>query len=247
MNGEVSPRRRREVIAALRRGSVPSHGLDLLAVGLERFIPALDGDLDTAGRRRRGVQGGARGVRRGQDVPDPVPGRAGAAARVRRRRGADLRDPDAAAQAGDRLPAGGRGAADGVVPAQRAAPGAGLLAVHPGDRRHRRRPRAGRKGAGDPERSRRHAAGTAARRGFGAHSRVRAGAAGLPGGGGGRRRRRGRRARGLAGRPAARRGRGQAQRRDPGRARPLRRDGVPAGAARGAPRRGPPRAAARAG
>jgi hypothetical protein len=37
------------VIAALRRGSVPSHGLDLLAVGLERFIPALDGDLDTAG------------------------------------------------------------------------------------------------------------------------------------------------------------------------------------------------------
>jgi hypothetical protein len=49
VNGEVSPRRRREVIGALRRGSVPSYGLDLLAVGLERFIPALDGDLDTAG------------------------------------------------------------------------------------------------------------------------------------------------------------------------------------------------------
>jgi hypothetical protein len=42
-----SPRRRREVIAALRRGTVPSYGLDLLAVGIERFTPALDADLDT--------------------------------------------------------------------------------------------------------------------------------------------------------------------------------------------------------
>ena len=46
MNNHVSPRRRREVIDALRRGTVPSNGLDLLAVGLERFTPALDGDLD---------------------------------------------------------------------------------------------------------------------------------------------------------------------------------------------------------
>jgi hypothetical protein len=43
----VSPRRRREVIDALRRGTVPANGLDLLAVGLERFTPALDTDLDT--------------------------------------------------------------------------------------------------------------------------------------------------------------------------------------------------------
>lgn len=43
----VSPRRRREVLAALRRGTVPSNGLDLLAVGLDRFVPALDADLDT--------------------------------------------------------------------------------------------------------------------------------------------------------------------------------------------------------
>lgn len=43
----VSPRRRREVIDALRRGTVPANGLDLLAVGLTRFIPALDTDLDT--------------------------------------------------------------------------------------------------------------------------------------------------------------------------------------------------------
>lgn len=48
MNDHVSPRRRREVIDALRRGTVPANGLDLLAVGLERFMPALDADLDTA-------------------------------------------------------------------------------------------------------------------------------------------------------------------------------------------------------
>jgi hypothetical protein len=45
---DVSARRRREVIDALRRGTVPANGLDLLAVGLERFSPALDADLDAA-------------------------------------------------------------------------------------------------------------------------------------------------------------------------------------------------------
>ncbi|MFZ0160082.1 MAG: BREX system ATP-binding protein BrxD [Kineosporiaceae bacterium] len=44
--GVVSTRRRREVIDALRRGTVPSNGLDLLAVGLERFTPALDAELE---------------------------------------------------------------------------------------------------------------------------------------------------------------------------------------------------------
>jgi hypothetical protein len=43
---QASPRRRREVIDALRRGTVPATGLDLLATGLERFISALDADLD---------------------------------------------------------------------------------------------------------------------------------------------------------------------------------------------------------
>jgi BREX system ATP-binding protein BrxC/D len=43
----VSPRRRREVIDALRRGTVPSQGLDLLAVGLDRFQRALDDELTT--------------------------------------------------------------------------------------------------------------------------------------------------------------------------------------------------------
>jgi len=44
---QPSPRRRREVIDALRRGTVPVSGLDLLAVGMERFTPALDAELDT--------------------------------------------------------------------------------------------------------------------------------------------------------------------------------------------------------
>lgn len=46
--GSVSARRRREVIDALRRGTVPHNGLDLLAVGLGRFEAALDGELASA-------------------------------------------------------------------------------------------------------------------------------------------------------------------------------------------------------
>jgi hypothetical protein len=44
---DVSARRRREVIDALRRGTVPESSLDLLAVGLDRFSAALDSELDT--------------------------------------------------------------------------------------------------------------------------------------------------------------------------------------------------------
>ncbi len=46
---QVSPRRRREVVDALRRGTVPAQGLDLLAVGLDRFAGALSAELDTVG------------------------------------------------------------------------------------------------------------------------------------------------------------------------------------------------------
>jgi hypothetical protein len=42
----VSARRRREVLDALRRGTVPHNGLDLLAVGLGRFESALNSELD---------------------------------------------------------------------------------------------------------------------------------------------------------------------------------------------------------
>jgi hypothetical protein len=34
---EISPERRREIIGALRKGTVPQRGLDFLAVGLQRF------------------------------------------------------------------------------------------------------------------------------------------------------------------------------------------------------------------
>ncbi|MCX4667979.1 BREX system ATP-binding protein BrxD [Streptomyces sp. NBC_01381] len=44
---EVSAARRREVIDALRRGTVPQAGLDLFAVGLDRFTGALDDDIAT--------------------------------------------------------------------------------------------------------------------------------------------------------------------------------------------------------
>src|SRR6516225_1981935 len=44
----VSEQRRREVIDALRRGTVPSHGLDALAVGLGRFEDAVDEALEQA-------------------------------------------------------------------------------------------------------------------------------------------------------------------------------------------------------
>ncbi|MGW7002047.1 BREX system ATP-binding protein BrxD [Streptomyces sp. NPDC054933] len=46
----VSAARRREVVDALRRGTVPQSGLDLFAVGLDRFSAALDDDLATAAR-----------------------------------------------------------------------------------------------------------------------------------------------------------------------------------------------------
>ncbi len=42
---ELSPRRRREIIDALRRGTVPQRGLDAFAVGLDRLAPTLEDEL----------------------------------------------------------------------------------------------------------------------------------------------------------------------------------------------------------
>jgi len=47
MTGRVSNARRRQVLDALRRGAVPESGLDLLAVGLDRFSPAITEEIDT--------------------------------------------------------------------------------------------------------------------------------------------------------------------------------------------------------
>ena len=43
---DISPRRRREIVDALRRGTVPQRGLDVMAVGLDRFEVALGDELD---------------------------------------------------------------------------------------------------------------------------------------------------------------------------------------------------------
>src|SRR5947209_15173937 len=52
----ISAQRRREIIDALRRGTVPQRGLDVFAVGLGRFEAALDDELRT-------VAGGAAGFK----------------------------------------------------------------------------------------------------------------------------------------------------------------------------------------
>ncbi len=49
----ISPKRRREIIDALRRGTVPQQGLDVMAVGLGRFESAIIDELDSV------KQGGA--------------------------------------------------------------------------------------------------------------------------------------------------------------------------------------------
>lgn len=67
----VSPQRRREIIDALRRGTVPQRGLDTFAVGMERFQEAIDQELEGArtgeGSSRRSVEstGAARPSSRG--------------------------------------------------------------------------------------------------------------------------------------------------------------------------------------
>ncbi|HEY9723781.1 MAG TPA: BREX system ATP-binding protein BrxD, partial [Oscillatoriaceae cyanobacterium] len=42
----ISPQRRREILDALRRGTVPSQGLDAFAVGLDRFTSAIEAEFD---------------------------------------------------------------------------------------------------------------------------------------------------------------------------------------------------------
>jgi hypothetical protein len=48
MSGGPSPQRRRQIVDALRRGTVPQQGLDAFAVGLDRFAPTIDDELRAA-------------------------------------------------------------------------------------------------------------------------------------------------------------------------------------------------------
>ena len=45
MTSMPSPKRRDDIVSALRRGSVPERGLDTFAVGLGHLIPAVDEEL----------------------------------------------------------------------------------------------------------------------------------------------------------------------------------------------------------
>lgn len=53
---DASPLRRREVIDALRRGTVPQRGLEVLAVGTEQFAGVLDDELDAIARGAGGFK-----------------------------------------------------------------------------------------------------------------------------------------------------------------------------------------------
>ena len=56
----ISAARRQSIVDALRRGTVPQHGLDALAVRLDRFETAIDADLETVaggGASFRAVRG----------------------------------------------------------------------------------------------------------------------------------------------------------------------------------------------
>lgn len=55
----ISTARRQDIMAALRRGTVPSNGLDVLAVGMDAFAPTLDEELSVVA----GGQGGFKAVR----------------------------------------------------------------------------------------------------------------------------------------------------------------------------------------
>lgn len=48
----VSSQRRADIIDALRRGTVPEHGLDALAVGLGPFAAAFEAELGRASQGR---------------------------------------------------------------------------------------------------------------------------------------------------------------------------------------------------
>jgi hypothetical protein len=52
----ISPQRRREIIDALRRGTVPERGLDALAVGLDELAPTFDDELDVVQRGGSGFK-----------------------------------------------------------------------------------------------------------------------------------------------------------------------------------------------
>ena len=52
----ISYARREDIVSALRRGTVPSSGLDALAVGIDAFAPTLDDELESVSAGRGGFK-----------------------------------------------------------------------------------------------------------------------------------------------------------------------------------------------
>ena len=52
----ISPARREDIVGALRRGTVPSNGLDALAVGIDTFAPTLNEELESVSSGRGGFK-----------------------------------------------------------------------------------------------------------------------------------------------------------------------------------------------
>lgn len=52
----ISAARREDIVSALRRGTVPSSGLDALAVGIDTFAPTLDDELESVSAGRGGFK-----------------------------------------------------------------------------------------------------------------------------------------------------------------------------------------------
>jgi hypothetical protein len=52
----ISSARREDIVSALRRGTVPSSGLDALAVGIDTFAPTLDNELESVSAGRGGFK-----------------------------------------------------------------------------------------------------------------------------------------------------------------------------------------------
>jgi hypothetical protein len=79
----ISSARREDIVSALRRGTVPSSGLDALAVGIDTFAPTLDDELESVSAGRGGFKAVRGEVRHRQDLLWPLAAGTGTRTRLR--------------------------------------------------------------------------------------------------------------------------------------------------------------------
>ena len=109
---EISRERRKEIINALRRGTVPQRGLDFLAVGLARFEPVITQELSEVAQGGFVIQGGPGRLRMRQDLLRSMGPGIRQEEGLRHRRGPDLRDGDPSPSPRNGVPAGDGAAID---------------------------------------------------------------------------------------------------------------------------------------